>query len=237
MLEKQPHFRKINSFVRREGRLTQAQVQALSESTHLLDLNTLGNKPIDWTGLFGWESNKHVLEMGFGDGASLLEMAQVAPETQFIGIEVYRSGVGNLLNKINKTGLNNLKVIMADAEEVIEPYIAVNSLDVIQVFFPDPWHKKRHHKRRLLDREFVEVLVQKLKIGGILHAATDWADYATQMLAVFSAHPALKNVATPPNQLIDRPIYRPITKYEKRGLRLGHAIADIQFCKLKHMML
>lgn len=232
MSEKQPHFRKIKSFVRREGRLTAAQEQALSAGLHLLDLSVLDKKPINWTEVFGWQADKHVLEMGFGDGASLLEMAQAAPNTQFIGIEVYRSGVGNLLNKIARAEVRNLRVIMSDAEEVIEQYFADGSLNAIQIFFPDPWHKKRHHKRRLLDTDFVDILVRKLKLGGVLHAATDWADYADQILGVLSAHAALKNMAYPEN-FVSRPDSRPVTKYEKRGLRLGHPIADIQFAKTK----
>lgn len=230
MLKKEPHFRKIKSFVRREGRLTEAQGQALLEGTYLLDLVTLNNNPINWTETFGWKADKHVLEMGFGDGASLLEMAQAAPDTQFIGVEVYRSGVGNLLNKIKQSETRNLRVIMADAEEIIDVYISDESLDAIQVFFPDPWHKKRHHKRRLLDTDFIDILVRKLKIKGILHVATDWPDYARQILSVLSAHPALQNVALS-RDFIFRPASRPITKYEKRGLALGHPIADIQFRK------
>jgi tRNA (guanine-N7-)-methyltransferase len=231
MLEKEPRFRKIKSFVRREGRLTEAQEQALSVGAHLLDLSAVDKKPINWTESFGWQADKHVLEMGFGDGTSLLEMAQASPDTQFIGIEVYRSGVGNLLNKITRAEVRNLRVIMADAEEVIEQYFADGSLDTIQIFFPDPWHKKRHHKRRLLDADFVDILVCKLKLGGVLHAATDWADYADQILRVLSTHAALQNRAYPENFVL-RPDSRPVTKYEKRGLRLGHAIADIQFSKI-----
>jgi tRNA (guanine-N7-)-methyltransferase len=230
MLEKEPHFRKIKSFVRREGRLTEAQEQALSAGKYLLDLSALSKKTINWTEIFGWQAQKHVLEMGFGDGASLLEMAQAAPNTQFIGIEVYRSGVGNLLNKIEHSEIRNLQVIMADAEEVIDLYFSDDSLDTIQIFFPDPWHKKRHHKRRLLDADFIDVLVRKLKIDGVIHAATDWPDYAEQILSVLSAHACLKNLASPQG-FIARPSSRPVTKYEKRGLRLGHPIADIQFCK------
>lgn len=232
-LKKEPYLRKIKSFVRRDGRLTVAQEQALAEGSYLLDLADLGKKDpktIDWAKAFGWQAESHVLEMGFGDGASLLAMAQAAPNTQFIGIEVYRAGVGNLLNKIKRTGVRNLRVVMADAEEVVDTHFEDHSLDTIQIFFPDPWHKKRHHKRRLLDTEFVDILVRKLKVGGTLHAATDWADYAEQILAVLSAHPALKNLAFPA-QFIPRPASRPITKYEKRGLRLGHAIADMLYLK------
>ena len=226
-----PYLRKIRSFVRRDGRLTEAQEQALFAGTYLLDLAALGEKTIDWTQIFGWQAESHVLEMGFGDGASLLEMAQAAPNTQFIGIEVYRAGVGNLLNKIKWAQVSNLQVIMADTEEVIDKYFADSSLDTIQIFFPDPWHKKRHHKRRLLDSAFIEILARKLKTGGMIHAATDWADYAAQILDVLSAHPMLHNMASPA-AFIPRPPYRPVTKYERRGLRLGHAIADIQFSKI-----
>jgi tRNA (guanine-N7-)-methyltransferase len=203
----------------------------LADGLHLLDLGAL-EQPIHWDELFDWASDVHVLEMGFGDGASLLEMAQAAPEVQFIGIEVYRSGVGNLLNKIKRAGVRNLRVIMADAAEVLESAFADGSLDRIQLFFPDPWHKKRHHKRRLLDAYFVSLVVRKLKIGGVLHVATDWADYANQILSVLSAEPRLCNLAPKPHSFVSRPPSRPLTKYEKRGLRLGHEIVDIQFCKL-----
>lgn len=224
-----PHHRRLRSFVRREGRLSQAQQDALCKSSNLTSAPS--GQRLDWDALFGFVARRRVVELGFGDGASLLQMAEQAPDTQFIGFEVYRSGVGNLLNKLEHAGVHNLRVCMEDAQAVLEERMNDGSLDVIQIFFPDPWPKKRHHKRRLIQPAFVEILCRKLKTGGLLHVATDWAHYAEHVLDVLGQNPTLHNEAGQ-EKCVPRPMSRPLTKYEKRGLSLGHAIFDIQFSKL-----
>jgi tRNA (guanine-N7-)-methyltransferase len=169
------------------------------------------------------------LEIGFGMGSSLLQMAQAAPAKNFIGIEVHRPGVGKLLHDMAAAGVENIRIYCDDAVDVLQQCIADDSLDSVQIFFPDPWHKKRHNKRRLIQPEFVQLLHRKLKIGGVLHAATDWQDYAEHILAVMQTAPNYRNCAD--KDYAVRPEYRPKTKFEQRGERLGHGVWDIIFAK------
>ena len=182
----------------------------------MLDLNQLFNRKAP-----------KVIEIGFGNGASLAEMAKSKPDTDFLGIEVHRPGVGQLLNLIDKNGLSNLRVACTDAVELLKHRIADNSLDRLQLFFPDPWHKKRHHKRRIIQPDFVKLLAKKIKLGGHLHMATDWQHYAEQMLTDFSDNTNFKNCAD--DKYIPRPDYRPLTKFEHRGQKLGHGIWDLLY--------
>jgi tRNA (guanine-N7-)-methyltransferase len=169
-----------------------------------------------------------VLEIGFGMGQSLAAMAQADPRSNFIGIEVHKPGVGRLLHSMAEEELDNIRIYCHDAVEVLRDCIADDSVDTVQIFFPDPWHKKRHNKRRLIQPAFVAQIVRKLKPGGVLHLATDWKDYAQHMMEVLSASDGLKN-SYGPNQFAPRPAHRPLTKFELRGERLGHGVWDLMF--------
>ena len=172
-----------------------------------------------------------VLEIGFGNGTSLSEMAANNPEQDYIGIEVHRPGVGNLLLQIEKLALTNLRVINDDGVDVLNQMIADNSLDAVQLFFADPWHKKRHHKRRIVQKEFVQLLRKKLKLGGVFHMATDWEHYAEHMMKVMGESEGFENIAGK-DQFLPRPESRPLTKFEQRGQRLGHGVWDLIFKKV-----
>lgn len=222
-------MRQIRSFVRREGRLTPGQQRALDnhwpvfgieDDTDLSDLNAL----------FGREAPK-VIEIGFGNGASLIEMAKNHPDLDYIGIEVHRPGVGQLLKGIDDEKLTNVRVACTDAVQLIKNRVTNQALARIQIYFPDPWHKKRHNKRRIIQPEFVNVLADKLEHGGHLHLATDWQDYAEQMLADVSSNARFQNTS-PDNTYIARPDYRPLTKFEQRGHRLGHGVWDLVFKRI-----
>lgn len=182
---------------------------------------------INFTEVFGREADT-VLEIGFGMGASLVEMAANAPELNFIGVEVHKPGVGACLGEAGNAGISNLRVYHHDAVEVLENAIPDSSLARVQLFFPDPWHKKRHHKRRIVQPEFVELLRRKLKIGGVFHMATDWENYAEHMLEVMSAAPGYQNQSDT-QTYVPRPDHRPLTKFENRGQRLGHGVWDLMF--------
>jgi tRNA (guanine-N7-)-methyltransferase len=220
------YIRKIRSFVKREGRLTKGQAAALERSWPTMGL-THDQGLLDLTAVFGRQAPT-VLEIGFGMGKSLVAMAAAAPEKNFIGIEVHRPGVGACLMDAEEAGLTNLRVFEHDAVEVLEDCIADGSLSTVQVYFPDPWHKKRHHKRRLIQPEFVELLRRKLAIGGIIHLATDWENYAEHMLEVMNSAKQWRNLSET-NTYIPRPSERPLTKFEKRGERLGHGVWDLKF--------
>jgi len=183
--------------------------------------------PLDLDGVFD-APGPRILEIGFGMGQSLLTMAEAAPDAQFIGVEVHRPGVGKLLAGIGERDLGNLRVFCHDAVEVLERAIAPASLDRINVYFPDPWHKKRHHKRRLIQPAFVDLAVSRLRPGGLLHLATDWQPYAEHMLEVLEATPALVNCAVD-GGYSPRPAERPRTKFEARGERLGHGVWDLLY--------
>lgn len=222
------YMRKIRSFVLREGRLTKGQQHALENywSVYGIDYTPAA---LDLNTIFGRENPK-VLEIGFGMGKSLVAMAHHAPELDFIGIEVHKPGVGACLAEAAAQNINNLKVFEHDAVEVLEFSIADNSLDTVQLFFPDPWHKKRHHKRRIVQPDFVQLLRRKLKIGGIFHMATDWQNYAEHMLEVMQSASGFINVSTEGNY-VARPDHRPLTKFEQRGQKLGHGVWDLMFKK------
>jgi tRNA (guanine-N7-)-methyltransferase len=181
--------------------------------------------------VFGRAAPK-ILEIGFGMGETTAAIAAAHPENDYLALEVHNPGVGSLLKLIGEMGLTNLRIIQHDAVEVLRDMIPEASLDGVHIFFPDPWHKARHHKRRLIQPPFISRLVQKLKPGGYVHAATDWQDYAEQMLEVFSAEPQLQNTA---NEYAPRPEYRPLTKFEQRGLRLGHGVWDLVFRRKKYL--
>ena len=218
--------RRIRSFVRREGRLTKGQQRALDELLPRYAISPeLGF--VDLDAVYGRHA-PHILEIGFGNGAALADMAATHPQNDYLGIEVHRPGVGSLLLRIEELELSNVRVVCADAVDVLRHQICDEALDRVLLFFPDPWHKKRHHKRRLLQSEFVALLRGKLKSRGVLHAATDWEDYAQHMMQVLSEAAGWHNVAGP-GQFCERPEYRPVTKFERRGQRLGHGVWDLMF--------
>jgi tRNA (guanine-N7-)-methyltransferase len=219
-------MRTIRSFVKREGRLTPGQQRAIDKNWADFAIDD-GDDVIDLEHLFGRKAPK-VIEIGFGNGASLVEMAQNQPEHDFLGIEVHRPGVGQLLKAIEENKLTNLRVACTDAVELLKNRINNNAIDRLQLYFPDPWHKKRHHKRRIIQPEFVALLAQKIKSGGHLHMATDWEHYAVQMLEDLSSNSDFKNCAEDAHY-IPRPEYRPLTKFEARGHRLGHGVWDLLF--------
>jgi tRNA (guanine-N7-)-methyltransferase len=218
--------RRIRSFVLRTGRMTAGQKQAYEQNWSSRGL-TLNDGMLDGEATFGRRAPR-VLEIGFGMGGSLLEMAKAAPEQDFIGIEVHVPGVGRLLGGMEQQGVNNIRLYCDDAVEVLNHCIADHSLARIQIYFPDPWQKKKHHKRRLIQAGFVQVLRQKLQVGGILHLATDWQNYAEHMLAVMTAASGFTNLDAEQGYS-PRPDYRPVTKFEQRGERLGHGVWDLLF--------
>lgn len=225
MIEGKP-LRTVRSFVRREGRLTPGQQRALDERWPQLGIDD-SNDPLDLNELFGRDAPK-VLEIGFGNGSSLAKMAVAQPEQDFIGVEVHRPGVGQLLNLAGEQNLTNIRVACTDAVELLKHRIADNSLERVQLYFPDPWHKKRHHKRRIIQADFVAVLANKLKSGGHLHMATDWQHYAEHMLDDLSKSDDFINCGDETGY-IPRPDYRPLTKFEQRGQRLGHGVWDLLY--------
>lgn len=218
--------RPIRSFVLRAGRLGTGQLKALDELGPRFVLPYQA-APLDLAASFGREAPK-VLEIGFGMGQATAEIARNHPEIDYLGVEVHTPGVGALLKLIGERDLANLRLIRHDAVEVLRHMIPEAGLDGIHIFFPDPWHKKRHHKRRLIQPAFAELLASRLKTGGYLHLATDWRDYAEQMLAVLAANPHLRNSS---DGYAPRPEYRPLTKFEQRGLRLGHGVWDLVFLR------
>ncbi|MBQ0943871.1 tRNA (guanosine(46)-N7)-methyltransferase TrmB [Ideonella sp. 4Y16] len=216
--------RGIRSYVLRAGRMGTGQQRALEELGPRFVLPFTG-QPADWSAAFGREAPR-VLEIGFGMGAATAQIAAARPDTDFIGIEVHTPGVGALLKRIGEEGLTNLRILQHDAVQVLEQMVAPDSLAGVHIFFPDPWHKKKHHKRRLIQAPLVALLASRLAPGGVLHCATDWQPYAEQMLEVLSAEPRLVNTA---DGYAPRPDYRPLTKFEARGLRLGHGVWDLLF--------
>ncbi len=212
---------RIRSFVRREGRFTPAQQRAMETLWPVYGLNPGENLQPEKA--FG-RRKPLILEIGFGNGESLVEMASSRPDLNFIGIEVHRPGVGRLLLEIEARTLNNIRVYCADATDILERYIADASLHRVNLFFPDPWHKKRHHKRRLIQPAFVQILADKLESGGILHIATDWPDYARHIQATIADQPGFS-----PVDATKLDPSRPVTKYQRRGQRLGHPITDLAY--------
>jgi tRNA (guanine-N7-)-methyltransferase len=229
MMTEQTYLRRIRSFVRREGRLTKGQQRALDELFPRYGIS-LQQGELDFGVLFGRQAFR-VLEIGFGNGASLAEMAAQHPENDYLGIEVHRPGVGNLLLQIEKLELNNIRVSNDDAVEVLGQQVPDASFDAVYLFFPDPWHKKKHHKRRIVQPAFAQLLRRKLKRGGIFHMATDWENYAGHMLDVMSTAKGFENTAEAGNY-VARPEYRPLTRFEQRGHKLGHGVWDLIFKKV-----
>ena len=224
-----PH-RTIRSYVLRQGRLTRGQQRAFDRYWPQLGLE-YQPRQLDLTGLFG-NANPVFLEIGFGNGESLAEMARRSPQHNFIGIEVHAPGVGHLLMKLEEYGCQNVCVCRHDAVEVLQHMIPDASLAGVFLFFPDPWHKKRHHKRRIVQAAFVELLARKIRPGGFFHAATDWQNYAEHMLEVLQAQAQLFRNTSPSGDFVARPEHRPLTKFEQRGLRLGHGVWDLVFERL-----
>ena len=220
------YLRRIRSFVRREGRLSNRQQRALDHLWPQFGMDYSGER-VDIKALFGREAET-VVEIGFGMGASLVKMASEAPQTNFLGIEVHRPGVGACLADVEDQQLTNIRVMEHDAVEVLANTLPENSIDRLQLFFPDPWHKKRHHKRRIVQPEFVQMIRRVLKPGGVFHMATDWENYAEHMLEVMNDAEGFIN-QHPDTLYAPRPDYRPLTKFEKRGQRLGHGVWDLLF--------
>jgi tRNA (guanine-N7-)-methyltransferase len=220
----------VRSFVVRAGRMGSGQRRALQELAPRFVL-PLQTQPLDWPAAFG-RSAPRVLEIGFGMGAATAEVAAAQPDKDFLGIEVHPPGVGALLERIEAQNLRNLRIIQDDAVKVLEHMVPAASLQALHIWFPDPWPKKRHHKRRLIRPGFVAQLASRLAPGGYLHCATDWQPYAEQMLQVLGAEPALHNTAGPESDgYAPRPAWRPNTKFETRGLNLGHGVWDLVFTR------
>ncbi|NML45106.1 tRNA (guanosine(46)-N7)-methyltransferase TrmB [Ramlibacter sp. G-1-2-2] len=221
-----PHPRGIRSYVRRAGRTTTGQAKALEE---------LGPKymvpyqpqPADLAQVFG-RAAPTILEIGFGMGEATAHIAGLMPEKNFLCCEVHPPGVGALLKRIGEQNLTNIRIIEHDAVEVLENMLPEAALAGVHIFFPDPWHKARHNKRRLVQPHFIAKLVPRMQAGAYLHCATDWEPYAQQMLEVLAAQPHLRNTAS---AFAPRPAYRPLTKFENRGIRLGHGVWDVVFQK------
>ncbi len=222
-------LRTIKSYVRRQGRMTPRQEHALEHHSAQYGLTLPQEGTFNWVEIFK-RDRPLVLEIGFGMGHSLIDMATRQPEFNFVGVEVHRPGVGSALAELVDHGLQNLRLIEGDAVTILNTAITDESLSKIQIFFPDPWPKKRHHKRRLIQNEFVELLVKKLRPQGQIHLATDWEPYAVWMMDVLSSIPRLKNTAGD-GAYLEKQTDRPLTKFERRGLGLGHQIWDLLFIK------
>jgi len=218
--------RTIRSYVLRAGRMGSGQVRALAELGPRF-VRPFQASPVDTAAWFGRRAPV-VIEIGFGMGQATAQIAAAQSDTDFIGVEVHAPGVGALLQVIDEASLGNLRLVQHDAMEVLEQMIAPASLAGAHVFFPDPWHKKKHHKRRLVQPAFAALVASRLAPGGRLHCATDWQPYAEQMLAVLSGEPSLANACA---AYAPRPAYRPMTKFEERGLKLGHGVWDLVFTR------
>ncbi len=219
---------RIRSFIRRQGRATAGQKLALES---LWDRYCLSpQQAYDYDEVFGRPAPL-IVEIGFGNGSSLADMAEANPHLNYLGIEVHKPGVGHLMLLLEQRGITNVRIYHHDAIEILEQKIADHSLAGVHLFFPDPWQKRRHHKRRIVRPSFVDLLDKKLRVGGYFHAATDWEHYAKDMLGVLSAGAGLKNTSSG-NNFCPRPEYRPLTKFENRGLNLGHGVWDLIFSKI-----
>ena len=224
-----PYQRTIKSFVIRAGRLTTGQAKAYA-SFGTDFLIPYKSEPLNVQAAFD-RAAPTILEIGFGMGEATAHIASVRPDDNFLCCEVHAPGVGALLKRVGEQDLKNIRIIQHDAVEVLDHMIADGSLDGIHIFFPDPWHKARHNKRRLIQAPFVTKLASKLKVGGYLHAATDWQNYAEQILDVLSADVGLKNTTLDASGYAQKPDYRPLTKFENRGIKLGHGVWDVVFRK------
>ena len=228
MQETTEHHRSIKSFVLRQGRLTKGQESAMQSLWPQFGIEAAETE-LDLPSLFG-RIAPITLEIGFGNGESLLQMAQAAPERDFLGIEVHTPGVGHLLKLMGENGVTNIRVLNTDAVEILKQRIPAGSLNRVQLFFPDPWHKKKHNKRRIVQTEFVDLISSRLSQGGVLHMATDWQNYAEHMVDVMQTRQDFQNLAENPPYSA-RPDTRPLTKFENRGLRLGHGVWDLLYQK------
>jgi len=227
MQEKPTLSRKIRSFVLRQGRLTKGQEKAIQQGSSKYVLPFQPNN-LNLDDCFGRSKHAKILEIGFGMGATTAQIAQSMPEQEFLAIEVHTPGVGSLLKLILDHEIPNIRIIQHDAVEVLEKMIAPESLDGVHIFFPDPWHKKRHHKRRLIQAEFLDLLASRMSVGAYLHIATDWQEYAEWILDELRQHSQLTNTV---EEYAEKPNYRPTTKFEQRGINLGHGVWDIVFKK------
>lgn len=220
------HHRHIRSFVLRQGRVSTAQQRCLETLMPRYSIPYV-TQPLDLDIAFGRAAPK-ILEIGFGMGEPTAFIAKNHPQNDYLALEVHTPGVGSLLKQIDEQSITNLRIMQHDAVEVMRDMLADNALDGVHIFFPDPWHKARHNKRRLIQTPFIAQLVKKIKLGGYIHVATDWQDYAEQVLTVLGAEPLLKNTAV---DYAEKPSYRPLTKFENRGLKLGHGVWDLVFIR------
>ncbi len=220
-----PH-RPIRSYVLRQGRMTEAQQRAFETLWARYGVEP-GSGVLDPPTLFG-QHQPVTLEIGFGNGEALSQMALAQPDHNFIGVEVHSPGVGHLMIKLAEQESSNVRILRTDAMELLRHHLPASSLSRVLLYFPDPWHKRKHHKRRIVQTEFADLVQRVLIPGGVLHMATDWEDYARQMMAILSAHPGFENLAGP-GQFSQRPASRPLTKFEQRGSRLGHGVWDLLF--------
>jgi tRNA (guanine-N7-)-methyltransferase len=224
----EPFKRRIRSFVLRQGRLTKGQERALETVWPQFGIDYVENL-LDLNKVFGRNASKKILEIGFGMGESTAKIAQTLSDYDFLAVEVHTPGVGSLLKQIEELALTNIRIIQHDAVEVLQNMLIDESLDGVHIFFPDPWHKKRHHKRRLIQAEFVKLLSSKLKVGAYIHVATDWQEYAEWVLEVLNTEPQLQNTV---KDYAEKPSYRPLTKFENRGIKLGHGVWDLVFTRI-----
>ena len=226
-LEEDLTQRRIRSYVLRQGRLTKGQEKALTDYWPTFGIDYTP-ETLDLPKTFGRQESLKILEIGFGMGETTATIAQSMPERDFLGVEVHTPGVGGLLKLIGEKSLSNVRIIQHDVVDVLNNMIADASLDGVHIFFPDPWHKKRHHKRRLIQAEFVKQLCSKIKQGGYLHLATDWQEYAEWVLDILRVETLLTNSA---KDYAPKPDYRPLTKFENRGIKLGHGVWDLIFIR------
>ena len=222
--------RHIRSYVLRQGRVSPAQQRAVETLLPRFGI-PYAAQPLDLAQAFGRDAPK-ILEIGFGMGDSTATIALAHPENDYLALEVHTPGVGNLLKLIDTQQITNIRIIQHDAVEVLRDMLVDATLDGVHIFFPDPWHKARHNKRRLIQAPFIAHLVQKLKPAGYIHVATDWQEYAEQVLAVLGAEPLLQNTAA---DYAEKPAYRPLTKFEQRGLNLGHGVWDLVFVRKENL--
>ena len=230
MLETPKHFRKVRIFVKREGRMRPGQKRAIEQLWPIYGIEYNANELLDLNKIFGRDGKKN-LEIGFGMAENLISVAQSKPDEDFLGIEVYQPGLGHALLHIEENQIKNIRVMKYDAVEVLTHQIADASLDSMSIFFPDPWHKKKHYKRRLINQKFSQLMAKKIKPSGFAYLATDWENYAEQMLKVFNNNSLFTNTS-PTGDYCERMDFRPITKFEKRGHRLGHGVWDLIFKRL-----